>query len=108
MQHGSVFGDVDRLAGEHRVTAGLHAGRVSNRDKGGEDGIVDRVLRVVDPKVADVDHVPFGPAGVALEQLGQRTRDRVAEQRLPLRRRGDVAAEDAEGTWGRIAVGHRP
>ena len=78
VQHGAMFGDVDRLTGEHRVAAALDAGRAGHVDEGGEHGVVDGVLRVVDAQIADLDHVPLGATRVAVEQLDERTRDRVA------------------------------
>ena len=94
MQHRPVFGDVDRFTREHRRPAGFHAGDACDREEGGEHLVVDSVLGVVDAQVADVDHVTLGAAGVAAEQLGQRTRDRVTDECLPLRRGGDVDGAD--------------
>ena len=54
VQHGAVLGDVDPLAGEHRVAAGRHAGDVGDGQQGGQHVVVDALLGVVDAQVADV------------------------------------------------------
>ena len=104
VQHGTMFGHVDRLTCQHRIAVTFEAGHAGHADEGGEHGVVNGVLGVVDAQVADLDHVPLGTARIAVEQLAERARDRQSEERLPFRRRGDVADVIGAG----VAVGHRP
>ena len=71
VQHGPVLGDVDPLAGEHRVAAPGDAGGVGDGEQGGEDVVVDALLGVVDAQVADGDEVALGRGRVGGEQLAQ-------------------------------------
>ncbi len=69
VHHGPILGDVDVLTGEHRVASGLDAALARPaRAVRARIGVVDRLLRVVDPEIADLDDVPVGPAGVVGEQ----------------------------------------
>ncbi len=94
VEHGALLGGVDRRAGEHRVAAGRHAGRVGHREQRGHHLVGDALLGVVDAQVADLDHVARGAIGVVGEQLAQVRRGRHPLQRGPLRRAGDVDAGD--------------
>ena len=71
VHHRPVLGDVDVLAGEHRVASGLDTGTLGERDETGQHRVVDAMLRVVDAQIADLDDIAFGAAGVAGEQLSQ-------------------------------------
>src|SRR4029079_18493713 len=71
VQHGALLGDVDLLAGEHRVTPGLDAGRGGDSDEGVEDGVVDQVLGEVDAQVGRLQQVAVGPTGIRIEQVAQ-------------------------------------
>ncbi len=51
VQHGPVLGDVDSLAGEHRVPPGFEPDLFAQFDQGGHDVVVDEVLGQVDEEV---------------------------------------------------------
>jgi hypothetical protein len=72
VEHGTVLGRVDPLAGEHRVAPCEHPGVDGVGDERRQQVVVDRLLGVVDAQIAGLDHVPVGTAGIAGEQLGQR------------------------------------
>ena len=65
VEDGALLGDVDRLAGEHRVAARLDAGGRGNGLEGGEDVVVDALLAVVDAEIADLQQVALGAPGSA-------------------------------------------
>ena len=90
VQHRPVLGDVDRLAGEHRVAAFGDAGGRGDVEQGGEHGVVDALLGVVDAQVADLEQVALGAARIGGEQLGEVRWAGRGEERRPLRRRRDV------------------
>ncbi len=81
VHHGPILGDVDVLAGEHRVASGLDAALAGQREQRLEDRCVDRLLRVVDAEVTDLDDAPVGPAGIVREQ-----RREVGSRRQPPQR----------------------
>ena len=93
VQHRAVLGDVDPLAGEHGVAAGLDAGDVGDGQQRGHHVVVDALLGVVDAQVTDVQQVALGPAGIGGEQLPEVGRLRGGQQGRPLRRGRDVGAE---------------
>ena len=69
VHHGPILGDVDVLTGEHRVASGLDAALDRPaRATAARIGVVDRLLRVVDPEITDLDDVPGGSAGIVGEQ----------------------------------------
>ena len=71
VEHRPVLGDVDPLAAEHRFAPLGDAGRAGDGEQGGEHGVVDALLGVVDAQVADRDEVAIGAAGVGGEQLAE-------------------------------------
>ena len=71
VHHGAVLGDVDVLAGEHRIAARFDPRRFGQLDQRRQDTIVDAVLRVVDAQVGHVDHVALGASRVVGEQLAE-------------------------------------
>ncbi len=71
VHHRPVLGDVDVLAGEHRVASGLDAATLGERDETGQHHVVDAMLGVVDAQVADLDDIALGAAGVVGEQLSE-------------------------------------
>ncbi len=75
MQDRTVLGDVDVLAGEHRVPALRDTGRLRPGDQGGEHFIVDGLLRVVDAEVGGVDDVAIGTVRIVVEEFAQRAVD---------------------------------
>ena len=71
VQHGAALGDVDRLAGEHRVAPLGDAGGRGDVEQGGHHGVVDALLGVVDAQVADLEQVALGAPGIGGEQLAR-------------------------------------
>ena len=92
VEHGAVLGDVDPLGGEHGVAPAGDVGLDGDRLQGGEHGVVDALLGVVDAQVADGEDVALGARRVGGEQLAQVRRAGHVEQVGPRRRAGDVGS----------------
>ncbi len=71
VQHRPVLRHVDVFTGEHRLPALWHTGGLRPRHQRSEQPVVERLLRIVDPQVAGLDHVPVGSPRIVLEQLGE-------------------------------------
>ena len=71
VQHGAVLGDVDLLAGEHRVAPLGDAGLLRERDEAPHRLVGDAVLRVVEEEPGRLAGEPLGAAGVGGEEVAQ-------------------------------------
>ena len=73
VKHRSTFGDIDPRPGEHLIASRQNTGRHCVIDERPQQGIVDRLLREIDPKVTSFDDVPVGAPRVFGKQFGERT-----------------------------------
>ena len=87
VEHRPVLGDVDVLAGEHRVGALAHTARLGERDEQPERLGRHAVLGVVQVQAAGLERHALPAVGVGAEELAQMQRRDLAlvgGQRLPL------------------------
>ena len=104
---GAVLGDVDVLAGEHGVAPLGDAGITGDGDQRLQELVRDRVLRVVDPEVADLDDAFICSPWFGLEQLtdgrliGQCRQDRHHLVQLLVARSGHGRSEHPAGRHGK-------
>ena len=101
VQHRAAFGDVDRLAGEHRVALRLDAAFARQVGEEAQRRRVDEVLRQVGEDLGRIERHRFEPARIARERLAQvkvaSVRLEVAGERGP--GGGAVAARRAGTDW---------
>jgi hypothetical protein len=71
VQHRAVLGDVDPLAGEHRVAAPGEVDLLGEPQQGGDDVVGDEVLGEVDVQVGQVEGELLGAVRVGLEPAAQ-------------------------------------
>jgi hypothetical protein len=71
VEHGAVLGDVDPLAGEHRLPPLGDAALLGQRDQQAQRLIGDPVLRVVETEAGALRDHPLAAPGVGGEQLAQ-------------------------------------
>ena len=110
VQHRPVFGDVDVLAGEHRIDTRAPAARFREQDEEPHRLAVDPVLGVVEMPARGVDVHPVGTLGVGGKQRAQIVigeRRRVRFERPPLRKPRQHG--NSRGTRSKRAMPpHRP
>src|SRR6266542_4594135 len=71
VQHRAVLGDVDLLAGEHRVSALRDAALLCELDQQSDCLIGDSVLRVIEVDALGLEHESLAPLRVLREQVAQ-------------------------------------
>ena len=71
VEHGAVLGDVDPLAGEHRVAPLGDTGLLRERDEQPERLVGDAVLRVVEEEAGRLARQPLRPARIRGEEIAE-------------------------------------
>ena len=74
VHRGPALGRVDHLAGKQPLAEPVEVGRVSQRQQRVECGVVDRVLRIIEREVVEMERPPMRPVRIGREQRADRRR----------------------------------
>ena len=80
VQDGALLGDVDLLAGEHRVTAGFDFGRLGELDERTQDRAVDALLGIVKQEIVESDAELLEARWIVGKLLSRRAREHAVAQ----------------------------